>query len=195
MTRTYKKGFTRSLEDSVASHTQPKATARSFSAGFTIYFAVLVATLSLSVGLAIYDLLVRELTLSQVATQSQYAIFAADTGIECALYWDSKAPTLNGANSVFGTSSTGVWSTASAPCNGQNINTLWGSTPPAGSDSTHATTTFTITTTSAGNAGPCTIVYVGKYSSPSRTIIESHGRNTCAATTPLRVERVLEATY
>lgn len=59
-------------------------------AGFTIFFATLVASLALAIGLAIYDITVRQLSLSTTVTQSQYAIFAADSGIECALYWDSK---------------------------------------------------------------------------------------------------------
>ena len=58
--------------------------------GFTIFFAMLVGALALSIGLAIYDLTVRELDLSATATQSQYAIYAADSGAECALYWDNK---------------------------------------------------------------------------------------------------------
>ena len=92
--------------------------------GFTIFFAVLVASLSLAIGLAIYELLVRELDLSQTARESQYAIYAADTGAECALYWDNKAPLLNGATSVFATSSDAGNSNPPANgvlCNGQDI--------------------------------------------------------------------------
>jgi len=100
--------------------TSPRRTSRG---GFTAFFAVLVASLALSVGLAIYDLLIRQLTLSQVATQSVYAIFAADTAIECALYWDNKASSLNGSPSIFATSSASgnaVFS-GTANCNTQNI--------------------------------------------------------------------------
>lgn len=57
--------------------------------GFTVFFAVLVGSLALSIGLSVYEILVRELELSQVATQSQFAIYAADAGAECALYWDT----------------------------------------------------------------------------------------------------------
>jgi hypothetical protein len=56
--------------------------------GFTAFFAVLVSSLTLAVGISIFDLLSRELELSQTAAQSQFAIFAADTAAECALYWD-----------------------------------------------------------------------------------------------------------
>src|SRR3989344_158753 len=69
--------------------------------GFTIFFAVLVGSLALAIGLSIYELLIRELALSQIATQSQYAIYAADAGAECALYWDGR---YNGTNSAFATS-------------------------------------------------------------------------------------------
>jgi len=58
--------------------------------GFTIFFAVLVGSLALAISLSIYELLIRELELAQVATQSQFAIYAADAGAECALYWDNK---------------------------------------------------------------------------------------------------------
>jgi|GEM_PF-394079 len=66
--------------------------------GFTIFFAVLVGSLALAIGLSIYELLIRELELAQVATQSQFAIYAADAGAECALYWDNKCTP--GVNSV-----------------------------------------------------------------------------------------------
>ena len=67
---------------------------------------MLVGSLALAVGLAIYDLTIRELDLSAVATQSQYAVYAADTGAECALYWDTKCPLGSCVvNSTFATSS------------------------------------------------------------------------------------------
>lgn len=70
--------------------------------GFTVFFAVLVGSLALAIGLSVYELLLRELELSQVARESQYAIYAADAGAECALYWDAH---YNGTNSAFATSS------------------------------------------------------------------------------------------
>ncbi len=66
---------------------------------------MLVGGLALAIGLAIYDLTVRELDLSATATQSQYAIYAADAGAECALYWDFKCTASNcGAGSAFASS-------------------------------------------------------------------------------------------
>jgi hypothetical protein len=104
--------------------------------GFTIFFAVLVASLALAVGVAIYNVVVREIALSQIATQSQYAIFAADTAAECALYWDQKytnAGTNNhgGSRSIFSTSSADTLQVATGSgiiCNSLDITTL---SPPA----------------------------------------------------------------
>ncbi|MBP9711044.1 MAG: hypothetical protein KBD50_02165 [Candidatus Pacebacteria bacterium] len=69
--------------------------------GFTVFFAVLVGSLALAIGLSIYELLIRELELAQVATQSQFSIYAADAGAECALYWDNKCtPGVNGVTAA-----------------------------------------------------------------------------------------------
>ncbi len=164
--------------------------------GFTIFFAVLIASLSLSVGLAIYDLLIRELALSQTATQSQYAIYAADTGVECALYWDFKcSPTdcPEGDGSAFATSTASVNPTSAVMCMGQNIVTdppAWTVAPTA----TAATTTFTI---SFSPAHPyCAIVTVAKSiaGTAAKTQITSDGYNTCVAGA-LKVERTLRVTY
>lgn len=56
--------------------------------GFTLLLAALISSVVLSLGAAIYGLAVKELQLSSLGRDSQYAFFAADTGAECALYWD-----------------------------------------------------------------------------------------------------------
>lgn len=60
--------------------------------GFTLLFAVLAATLVLSVGASIISIAVRQVLLSGTGRESQYAFYAANTGIECALYWNFHAP-------------------------------------------------------------------------------------------------------
>lgn len=173
--------------------------------GFTIFFAVLVAALALSVGLVIYDLLNRSLMLSQVATQSQYAIYAADTGAECVLYWDLKFAALAPSDmdgSAFATSSqTPSGDTGeglSVTCNAQNIvtggaplNLPWSISPAI---ATAATTTFWFSMGTSA-ASSCAKVEIGKSGNPSQTSIISHGYNTCAATAPLRLERTLQVNY
>jgi hypothetical protein len=163
---------------------------RSAPRGFTVFFAVLVSSLALAVGLALYDLLSRELVLSQTTTQSQYAIYAADTGAECALYWDSKAPLLGGAPSVFGSSSASSWGASPINCNAVDITTLWG-TPQK--TAAAATTTFTLQIGAAN--GPCAKITVAKSGDPSKTTITSQGYNTCQTGGMVRLERTLQINY
>lgn len=186
--------------------------------GFTIFFAMLVGSLTLSIGLAIYDLAVREIDLSAAASQSQYAIYAADTGAECALYWDSKlSPTLNGAPSIFSTSSiagNAVYSGV-ANCNGQDIRAA--GTPPAtivapptgwtawcfnasnssclAATASAGTTTFTISLLPAQPY--CAVVDVGKSTEGGilYTTIVSKGYNNCSASGAARLERTLRVSY
>lgn len=55
-------------------------------------FAVLVSSLLLSVGLSIFNLTIKELALSSAGRESQFAFYAADTGADCALFYDLKSP-------------------------------------------------------------------------------------------------------
>ena len=186
--------------------------------GFTIFFAMLVSSLALAVGLAIFDLTVRELDLSSIATQSQYAIYAADAGVECALYWDFKCPTTAGSyceksgGSAFAISGAAVppppFDSGQPPdnsslwCNSQDISHLWQSAQ-GGSIAkipNAATTTFTINVSATSQVSAtttCATVSVGKYTDPGGvlyTTIISRGYNTC---TPgiTRVERALQIIY
>lgn len=163
--------------------------------GFTIFFAVLVSSLALSVGIVIYDLLQRSLTLSQVATQSQYAIYAADTGAECALYWDLKYTDTD--KSAFATSSSDTSIGVGMACNSQNIAT--GAAPlslslSSVSGATAATSTVWVSMGTAASTS-CAKVEIAKHGNPSQTTIISHGYNTCSANAPLRLERTLQIDY
>ena len=169
--------------------------------GFTIFFAVLVGSLALAVGLAIYDLLVRELALSQTATESQYAIYAADTGAECALYWDLNYGDTDG--SAFATSSLDNPVVSSLSCNNQDVVTSpivgipWTTEVPPRTP-TSATTVFWVSLGSA-QSDSCAMVTVEKtivtQGDPSATKITSRGRNTCDSADPSRLERALEVRY
>ncbi|OHA26372.1 MAG: hypothetical protein A3C06_01575 [Candidatus Taylorbacteria bacterium RIFCSPHIGHO2_02_FULL_46_13] len=58
------------------------------SRGFTLYYAILFGSLILSVGASMLNLSLKEFLLSSALRESEYAFFAADSGTECALYWD-----------------------------------------------------------------------------------------------------------
>ncbi len=170
--------------------------------GFTIFFATLVGSLALAIGLGIYDVVVRQLSLSTTVSQSQYAIFAADSGVECALYWDSK---YGGSGSAFATSSTSAVPGSDIICGSYDMAangtppvpfaaqptgwTAWGVTSSASA----ATTTFTLT---FPGYTYCAVVEVSKITSAgvSQTVIYSHGFNSCVAGAT-RLERELKVTY
>ncbi len=141
--------------------------------GFTLLLAVLVSGLLLAIGLAISNLLLKELLLSSSGRESQFAFYAADSGAECALFWDIKA-------GAFATS------TATAiSCNGMSLGDMGGN----GYD---VPSTFTL------DFAPepyCAKVSVTKSASPDRTTIESRGYNTCDTGNPRRVERAIKVRY
>ncbi len=176
--------------------------------GFTIFFAVLVSSLALSVGFAIYDLVSRELVLSQTTTQSQHAIFAADAGVECALYWDGKyvPPVSNGFTSIFAAPPivTGL-QVGDVVCNNQDIYAD-GTPPPTYAlpatgasgwiDWSQASTSDTVTTEFTLDLPTgCAQVTVTKVGNPPQTTVVSRGYNTCLPTGIVRTERALQVNY
>ncbi|MBY0473085.1 hypothetical protein K2Q00_02245 [Patescibacteria group bacterium] len=171
--------------------------------GFTIFFATLVASLALAIGLGIYDVVVRQLGLSTTVSQSQYAIYAADSGAECALYWDSK---YGGSGSAFATSSASNPPTSGIVCGSYDMAAAGTppvpfATQPTGwtpwsvvSTANAATTTFTLT---FPGYSYCAVVEVGKTTDVSgtvQTIAYSHGFNTCVPGAT-QLERELKITY
>lgn len=152
---------------------------------------MLVASLALAIGLAIFDITIRELDLSSTATQSQYAIYSADTGAECALYWDAKAPMQNGVPSVFGTSTASSWPASGISCAGVDI-----AAAPWTVDKTAsaATTTFTVQFSPQSYCATVTVAKYGTAAQP-RTTVTSHGYNTCISGAAVRLERALQVNY
>jgi len=175
--------------------------------GFVILIAVLVAGIFVVIGASILLISVKELELSTGQTQSQYAFYAADTGMECALYWDLRY-------SAFATSTNSSEPT-SLYCDGVNIVAGKGWSwlakkggkfkdlghGPSGKDV--GNTIFSMIGEDLYPNDPkrndCVIVYVVKVWDPVKkkfnTYIESRGYNTCDETDPRRVERALRATY
>lgn len=58
------------------------------SKGFVILYAVVISSLVLAVGISIISIATKQLKISGLGSQSQYAFYAANTGTECALFWD-----------------------------------------------------------------------------------------------------------
>mgnify|MGYP001559788894 CR=1 FL=1 len=153
---------------------------KNFRGGFTLLFAVLISTLLLAIGVAIYNITVKQVILSAAGRDSQLAFYAADTGAECAIYWDLK----NGATSAFNPSTP-----TSIVCNNQSV-----SVGGAGNISTFSF-----------NFAPdtyCVTVQVTKGDPNYDTIIESRGYNvgevsgnSCVSTDSRRLERAVRVRY
>jgi len=58
------------------------------SRGFTLLLAALIASIVLALGSSIFLIAQKQVLLSSLSRDSQFAFYAADTGAECALYWD-----------------------------------------------------------------------------------------------------------
>ena len=56
--------------------------------GFTLLIAALIASVVLALAVAIFSIAFKQITLSGMGRDSQFAFYAADTGAECALYLD-----------------------------------------------------------------------------------------------------------
>jgi hypothetical protein len=67
--------------------TQPKQYAKR---GFALLISVIFMTVMLSFGLALSSLAYKQQILASSAVQSQYAFYAADSALECALFADQK---------------------------------------------------------------------------------------------------------
>ncbi len=136
--------------------------------GFTLLLALVVTGIVLTVGLGVFDIIIREIALSAMGRESQKAFYVADTGVECALYWDIK----NGPISTT--------TPADIECANQTMS--------AGGS---LISTFELTLPN----GSCVQVIINK-SVPSRTILEARGYNIdCASNDPKKVERGLRIAY
>ncbi len=71
-----------SLQNMISSRQSPQK-------GFVILFAVIITSIVLLVSIGISGVIYKETLLSSSSRDGGYAFFAADSGLECALYWDS----------------------------------------------------------------------------------------------------------
>lgn len=150
--------------------------------GFTLLLAALVASIVLSLGSAIFSIAQKQVTLSSLGRDSQFAFYAADAAAECALYWDIR-------HNAFGTTTAPV----TPQCDNDNLNAT------GGASVVPYTMSFQINLfedLSAGEAGYCAEVEVRKTS--EGTVIHSDGYSVhCAAkdTSSRSLQRSVELRY
>lgn len=147
------------------------------NAGFTLLLAALVASLALTLGLAIVSIARKSVTLSSIGRDSQFAFYAADTAAECALYWDvrfSRFPT------------TTPYSAATVTCDAQTESLSITGTGPI------------VSTFEYEPNGHCARVTVTKNSSHPHTVIRGDGFSTSCdtlSTNPRALQRSVELRY
>ncbi|KKR79273.1 MAG: hypothetical protein UU24_C0013G0005 [Candidatus Nomurabacteria bacterium GW2011_GWA2_40_9] len=163
--------------------------AKSFHSGFVILFAVVLSSIILAVALGVANITLKEINFSTSAKNTNDAFFAADTGAECALYFD-----LAGTETAFGIpmSNPSVTNCAGTPVDLNN-----GAGTPVGPP-----WIFYLYPLGTGGRA-CAVISVSRdTSAPPITTIISKGYNTggdtstdCTSTNPNRVERQIELTY
>ncbi len=124
------------------------------TSGFTLLTAIVVTSMLLLVSFVVADVALKQLVLTYSGQQSQYAFYNAETGVECAQYWDLKAP---GASQFTAPSD----SNPAITCGGQTIS----------SDSEPAIPTAPLSQPSEiGGGAPATNVAVGQTATQSSTL-------------------------
>lgn len=147
--------------------------------GFTIFVAIIVMGTLLLIATGIVSLAVRQALISASGRESQHAFYAADTGIECVLFWDVQNPS---GQSAFSTS---TGSTIFCNKDANNPGNQW---------VVGGSYTSVINRIDFLPDPYCAVVTVSKGLS-GETTIESMGYNTCDPSNPRRVERAVRATY
>lgn len=143
--------------------------------GFTLLIAVVLASVALSIGLALLDIAYKQVVLASSAKQSQAAFYAADSALECVLYWDQQQGAFSYATP-----------NASITCNTLAIENY--ATSVSG---LVRTTSFSIPCADGGILGEATIYKASDFA----TQIFVRGYNTCETDNARRIERGLKVTY
>ena len=163
------------------------------NSGFALLVSIVTTGILLLISFVVADVAFKQLIISSAYQSSQQAFYMADSGMECAQYWDVKNPN-NTTISAFATSTPG-----SILCNGQAVNTGKESVANGNPVATNPPQSSVIGGTSPsifqinfGNS--CAIVLVTK-NADGTTKIDSHGYNTCDSSAGRRYERGITTTY
>lgn len=190
---------------------------RSKTRGMTLFIAIVIMSILLFISFAVVNIVIKGTLFASSGRDSQYAFYAADAGIECASYWDTKYITgydpFSGYpiyGSAFATSTSGgagspIICAGHTLSNGSVISGTTTKTTIIGGTSADPTSVFGFVMDQGLNpVNICAIVIVGKYYEDAdhdgqldtlKTHIESRGYNTCDTTNLRRVERGVEVTY
>lgn len=141
--------------------------------GIALLIAVVFSSLLMTVALSIYALTLAESDISSTERESIIAFYAADAGIECALYWDLQHDSFNPLTPA------------------TNITCLGNSATVGGGGATR-TYSFSL------SGSLCTDIEVTKTVSGGlieSTSIVARGYNTCIVSDSERTERAIEVSF
>jgi hypothetical protein len=149
--------------------------------GFTLLLAALISSIVLSLGSSIFLIAQKQITLSSLGRDSQFAFYAADAAAECALYWDLRY-------SYFSTTTSGV----SPTCDNEEL-TVSG----LGAEAPYVAE-FQLDFFTDSSGGYCADVTVSKNASSPFTVIHADGYSVpCASveTSARALQRSVELHY
>lgn len=161
--------------------------------GMTLFVSISIISILMLIIYSLVNIVTKSTQFAGMGRESQYAYYAAESGLECAIYWDT-------VSDEFATSSPGAINCAnqtrevgnpSSPINVAGTTTVV-STRIGGGGNSNPMSIFHI---NYGNT--CAIVTVLKYyvgPNPA-THIKSRGYNTCNTNSLRRLERGIEVTY
>jgi hypothetical protein len=186
------------------------------NSGYTLLFAMIVASVVLAIGVSILTVSRKEFVLSSSATHSSNSFYAADSGIGCAEYWDSDNGGHEFATDTTPTPAAITCSYADANANPKVTRTVV-LTSAQGNylheiEPTYTFTFYTPFSTDGTSNKSCAAVTVDKYYVSTdayiHTIINSSGYNIgynatpanngvpdCSSPSPKKVERAIQVTY
>ncbi len=164
---------------------------------FTLLISILVGGIMLSIGFSLVSLSVKQVQLSSAGRESQFGFYAADSGIECALFWDNPARNTNGTSLFASTSlaetniKCGAYlpSPALPPFLNRSVNPM-----TASLTDDILTTTFEFRQRLT-EPSSCTKVIVVKNDGTNQTTITSEGYNTCDPNSITRLQRAIKIEY
>lgn len=163
--------------------------------GFTLLLASLVASIVLTLGASVFSIAQKQVSLSSIGRDSQYAFYAADSAAECALYHDIRFQ-------AFGsTTPQSTTITCDKASNGSDLSVVTSVT----TNGTHATSTFSmdffarnVVAGTPSSALNCAQVTIAKNPTAPHTVIHADGYSTSCATistSPRALQRTVELRY
>ncbi len=141
--------------------------------GFTLLLAALVASIVLALGSSIFTIAKKQVTLSSLGRDSQFAFYAADTIAECALYYDVRF-------TRFATSSASA-TMQPLQCDGVIDTPVLQASSPNSATSHFILTIFGLDEAGNPQNGNCAEATITKNPTPPYTVIHADGYSTPCA--------------